>query len=269
LMLAQRGRNLLLSVLGVGFGWVLLMPSLQVVEPSALWNQLIAFHLSDGGSLSLRLAWLFRVFIVWFVLWFGFKGRNTPIPGLKMACLLGVLVHLAPAELHVEHVVVLVPAMALLLASGWSERLASPKVIALGVAATLIGVGSSLQYVHLDTGESTVEQNMEIGRWLQSHVPEGQAILTRQVALAVEADRDVVSGCEMGRFGDLDGAAVLGSLAVGVGGVAVTPADFEPALRREIATWSEVHLEHRRVEEPYGQFDERLWVWAGASIWMR
>ena len=110
---------------------------------------------------------------------------------------------------------------------------------------------------------------MEIGRWLQAHVPEGQVILTKQVALAVEADRDVVEGFEMGRFGEVEGAKVLGMLTMGVGGVALTPGDFDETLRSDIANWSEVHLQERRVDEPYGQFDERLWVWAGASIWMR
>ena len=103
--------------------------------------------------------------------------------------------------------------------------------------------------------------------WLRSI--NGQAILTKQVALAVEADRDVVQGLEMGRFGEVERKQVLGMLTMGVGGVALTPGDFDKGLRSEIANWSEAHLQERRVDEPYGQFGERLWVWAGTSIWMR
>ena len=269
LMLAQRGRDALLSAIGVVFGGLLLLPSLQVVAPSVLWDQLIAFHVSDGGTFSGRLAWLFHASTVWLVFWFGLGRGNSPIPGLKIACVLAVVAHLIPSQLHIEHLVVLAPPLALILASSWASSLTRPKVLVLGVAIMMLSAGAGLRFVHLDSGESTVEQNMEIGRWLQEHVPEGQAILTKQVSLAVEADRDVMQGFEMGRFGSVERAQVLGMLTMGVGGVALTPGDFDEALRSEITNWSEEHFQERRVEEPYGQFGERLWLWAGASIWMR
>ena len=269
LMLAQRGRSALLAVCGVACGVILLAPSFQVVPVSALWEQLVAFHVADGGQFSQRLSWVFHILTVWSVFWFGFWRGPSPIPGLKIACLLGVIAHGIPAQLHVEHIVVLVPPMALLLASRWANTLTQIKPLAVGFIVMLVTVGSATRFVHLDTDASTVEQNMEIGRWLQTQVPVGQVILTKQVALAVEADRDVVEGFEMGRFGAVDRTKVLGMLTMGVGGVAITPGDFDESLRSDITKWSEVHLQERRVDEPYGQFHERLWVWAGASIWMR
>ena len=269
LVLAQRGRNAIFAVVGVACGSLLLMPSLQVVPVSVLWEQLVAFHVADGGQFLQRLAWVIHIFTVWFVFWCGFWRGRSPIPGLKVACLLGVVAHGVPAQLHVEHLVVLAPPMALLLTACWAHTLTRMKPLVLGFAVMLVSVGSAARFVHLDSDTSTVEQNMEIGRWLQSKVPEGQAILTKQVALAVEADRDVVEGLEMGRFGEIERKKVLGMLTMGVGGVAFTPGDFDPNVRSEIASWSEEHLQERRVDEPYGQFGERLWVWAGTSIWMR
>jgi hypothetical protein len=36
-----------------------------------------------------------------------------------------------------------------------------------------------------------------------------------------------------------------------------------------ITDWASGHLDQQRVEEPYGQFDERIWMWGGSTLWMR
>ena len=151
LVLAQRGRSALLAVSGVVCGGLLLVPSLRVVPLSVLWEQLIAFHLADGGDLTQRISWVFHNFTVWLIFWCGFWRGPSPIPGLKIACLLGALGHGMPAQLHVEHLVVLAPPMALLVVSCWAHSLTRLKPLAAGFAVMVLSVGSASRFVHLDS----------------------------------------------------------------------------------------------------------------------
>ena len=74
------------------------------------------------------------------------------------------------------------------------------------VAGTIVAL-MSRPFVHLDSTVASLRQTMDAGKWLADHTPKDVPILTVQLALAVEADRPVVSGLEMARFGwepDLD-----------------------------------------------------------------
>ena len=76
-------------------------------------------------------------------------------------------------------------------------------------------------------------------------------------------------GCEMGRFGEMGRGEVLASIGPGLGGVALADGDFESSLSEEITRLSQANFPLERVEVSYGQFEERLQIWAGNAIWMR
>lgn len=269
LIIAQPGLHRLVAVAGVGLGAWLVGQSLSGVELNTVFEQWVGFHLGDGGTVRERLFWFVHLATVWGVLCMGFGRRPGPIPGLGMATALGVLVHLVPAALHIEHVVVMAPALVLLVVHRWAPMLGEVRVLGLGVGLWVLSVVTGFRFVHLDAGFSTVQQAVELGAWLNENSPSGRPVLTQQVILAVEADRDVVSGLEMGRFASIDATQLTSSLSDGVGGVVLADGDFDAETRAAIARWASVNLEQQRVADPYGQFDERLWMWAGTTIWMR
>jgi len=269
LVLAQSGRHRLVALTGVVVGALLVGHSLQGVGMSVLFEQWVGFHLADGGSLVDRLSWLFHLATVWGVLCVGFGRGPEPIPGLRLAAALGILIHLAPAALHIEHIVAIAPVLVLLVVHRWAPVLGQPRVLAAGVGLWFVSVVAGARFVQLDAGHSTVQQAMEMGLWLKEHSPEGRPLLTQQVVLAVEADRDVVKGLEMGRFGSMGADEVSAALARGVGGVVLADGDFDAETRSLITRWAASNFGQQRVEEPYGQFDERIWMWSGATLWMR
>jgi hypothetical protein len=269
LLLAQPGRHRIIALAGAGLGTLMVAESFHGVSFGLVWDQWVGFHLADGGTVYDRLAWLFHGVTVWGVLCLGLGRGSDPIPGLRVAAIFGILVHMVPAALHIEHIVVLAPVLVLSLSHRWGSRLIRPRVLGVGVGVWLVSVFAGARFVHLDAGHSTVQQAMELGAWLHENSPEGKPLLTQQVVLAVEADRDVVEGLEMGRFGTMSAESISEALRGGVGAVALADGDFDAHTRALITDWASVHLDQQRVEEPYGQFDDRIWMWGGSTLWMR
>jgi len=269
LLLAQPGRHKVIAIGGAGLGVLVVAPSLSGVPFAVLWEQWVGVHLADGGTVVDRLGWMFHVLTVWGALCLGLGRGPDPIPGLRLAAMVGIMVHMAPSSLHIEHIAVMSPILALSLAHCWGPRVLSVRVLGIGLGAWLVSVVAGARFVHLDAGHSTVQEAMELGVWLNEHSPDGKPILTQQVVLAVEADRDVVAGLEMGRFGRVNTEQVSTALKQGVGAVVLADGDFDVHTRTLITTWASEHLDEQRVEEPYGQFEERIWLWGGSTLWMR
>ena len=83
------------------------------------------------------------------------------------------------------------------------------------------------------------------------------------LGVAVEADRDVVSGLEMGRFGrgkialyGREADALRGHL----GGVIFSTSDLLEVHRSDTLNWARAEFTESRVVESYGQFGQRLWL---------
>ena len=269
LLVGQRGRHRWIAGLGMGLGAWVVSYSLPANAMALIWQQLIGFHWGDGGSIGPRLAWLFNVVTVWGVFGLGLVGRKEPIRGLRVGSVLAILVHLFPAQLHVEHLIVVLPALVVLLVSAAESHGDALRSLFFGGGLFCLGLMIAVPFVHMDNQYSSVKQTMMLGAWLHENVPKNQPLLTLQVALAVEADRDVVSGCEMGRFGKVDREKLVESIGPGLGGVALSNGDFEPSFRDQIAQLSDAHFPLEREETTYGQFEERLQLWAGNAIWMR
>jgi hypothetical protein len=193
--------------------------------------------------------------------------------------LLVVVVHLLPAELHIEHLSVLAPAMAFVLVERWSNiRPVSVGWVSMGLVLAVLSMGASLRFIHVDSTHSTVQQATDLGQWIRKHTPPNKPILTQHVELAVEADRSVPPGFEMGRFGwdesmsaseanrfHRSSSSQLSTDTLGsVGAVIMAADDFDSFTHTKISLWAKQNLHTHRQIEAYGQFDERLDVWIPA-----
>jgi hypothetical protein len=278
LLWGQRKRSLVPALLGTGVGLLLVMRPMWGVAPSILWDHLLAFHIADGGGALDRLSWGWHAMTVWALLLVGLVPGlvNERISGLRVGVLLVVVVHLLPAELHIEHLSVLAPAMAFVLVERWSNsRHVSLVWVSVGLALALLSMSASLRFIHIDSTHSTVQQATDLGRWIREHTPPNKPILTQHVELAVEADRSVPPGFEMGRFGwdetmsDSDAeklhrftpSQVSADTLESIGAVIMAPDDFDSYTHTKLSLWAESNLRTHRQIETYGQFDDRLEIW--------
>jgi hypothetical protein len=139
-------------------------------------------------------------------------------------------------------------------------------------------------FVHLDTGPSTVAQTTELGRWLNANTSPNYPLLTQQLALAVEADRDVVSGLQMGRFGfslsdDISEVSrfkmvnfemISNALAGPLSGIVLAEEDFNEETRQMITQAANARFSEHSQVQAYGQFSEQLDVWVvGGVLWAK
>ena len=118
---------------------------------------------------------------------------------------------------------------------------------------------SGLRWVHLDEGPSTLEQVAETAAWVRTHTDENRPLLTVQTTVAVEADRRVPTGLEMGRFGWTE-EDVKRAMGPTVGGAVIAEGDFSraPALRASVITWAADRFPMERTEDGFGQVGETL-----------
>ncbi len=272
---------------GLLVGFALAMHPVLTVDPSTLYEQLLGFHLADGGTVAARLGWIANVTLVWCIAVMAWLPgpRSHRLPGIGLASLGAVLVHGLPAALHIEHLVAATPVIALAAADRWAAALNGRRsaigLIALGGAAALF----SRPFIQVDEGVSTVRQTMQLGRWVDENSRTDAPMITVQLALAVEADRSVARGLEMGRFGwvpELDSNAATRSHRMSVerlrdvgqrasAAIAIAEGDFDASSRRWLrAIGAERASASKRIEE-YGQFSEPLSIFAmdGATLWMR
>ena len=287
LVMAQRGRLRALALGGLVVGLALSGQYFVGVEPKLLWDQLVGFHLADGGSLTARGGWVFHLITVWGLAVVGWipGHKEESIPGLVPASVVGAFVHLLPAQLHVEHLVAVSPLLILTAAARWGRRIHEPKVFGCGIALMVLSSASSVRFVHLDSSVATVQQTMDVGAFIREHTPEDKPLLTQQLALAVEADRSVLPGLEMGRFGwspDLTVSEAvrrhrmsiqrLDAVMSGpIGGIIVADGDLDEVRRNAVIYAAQARFSgHRRIEQ-YGQFLESLDVYVpeGDTLWMR
>ena len=278
LLWGQRGRSLLPALLGTVLGLLLVVRPMWGVAPDILWDHLIAFHVSDGGTILDRASWGWHAVTVWSLLLVGLVPGHVKerISGLRIGVLLVVLVHLLPAELHIEHLVAVAPAMAFVLVERWSTvGRVGPGWISAGFALAILSMSTSLQFVHVDSHHPTVQQATDLGRWVREHTSPNKFILTQHVEIAVEADRFVPPGFEMGRFGWVDSMSaseatrlhrstsshVSEELLGSIGAVIMAPNDFDSYTNTKLSLWAVSHLRTHRQIEAYGQFDKRIDVW--------
>jgi hypothetical protein len=284
LLWGQRDRHIRAATVGVLVGLGLAFWPVLSVDPAVLWHDLVGFHLGEGGSIRGRTAWLIWQCLVGLVmlgcLWPG--GSSPRLSGLRWAAGLGVAVHLIPAASQVEHTVVVAPLLSLALADRWADRLAIKPLIA-GVVLFVFSSIVSSRFVHLDAGASTVQQTTNLGRWIREHTPANRPLLTQQLALAVEADRDVCAGFEMGRFGwsptrspdqvialNLLGPERLNDhLERPLGGIVLAAGDLDARHRRRVSDVARLRFGQHRQVSHYGQFSETLdlWVSDGGLLW--
>jgi hypothetical protein len=287
LAMAQRGRLRILALVGLMIGLALFGQYFIGVEPELLWDQLVGFHLGDGGSLSARGGWVFHLITVWGLAVAGWipGHKEEPIPGLVTAAVVGAVVHLLPAQLHVEHLVAVSPLLFLAVAARWGRRIHEPKVLGCGIALMALTAASSARFVHLDSNVATVQQTMDLGAFLREHTPEDKPLLTQQLALAVEADRSVLPGFEMGRFGwspELTESEAVrrhrmsvkrldAAMSGPIGAIVIAQGDLDEVRRSAVLYAAQSRFSnHRRIEQ-YGQFSEPidLYVPKGETLWMR
>jgi len=225
--------------------------------------------------------------VVWCIAVLGWLPgpRANRLPGIGLASLGAVAVHGVPAALHVEHIVAVMPIVALAAADRWSSTLQSRYgAIGLLVLGGTAAFGAR-PFVQVDGPVSTVRQTMQLGRWIDENSRSDAPMLTLQLALAVEANRSVAPGLEMGRFGwvpdlDLDTAirsqrmsreriSVAGQQAYAA--IAIAEGDFDAATRRWLRAVGEQRSSASRRVDVYGQFSEPLEVYAldGDTLWMR
>ena len=119
-----------------------------------------------------------------------------------------------------------------------------------------------------------MRQVTDLGRWVAERTPVDRPLLTPHLGIAVEADRDVVSGFEMGRFGrgTLDLSGDRGDELRGrLGGVILVDEDLSGTGRTETLSWARGEFSPARVVEPYGQFGQRLWLFVPGeeTLWAR
>jgi hypothetical protein len=144
---------------------------------------------------------------------------------------------------------------------------------------------SSARFVHLDSNVATVQQTMDLGAFLREHTPEDKPLLTQQLALAVEADRSVLPGFEMGRFGwspELTESEAVrrhrmsvkrldAAMSGPIGAIVIAQGDLDEVRRSAVLYAAQSRFSnHRRIEQ-YGQFSEPidLYVPKGETLWMR
>ena len=139
--------------------------------------------------------------------------------------------------------------------------------------------------MHLDSTVGSVQQSMELGAWVAEHTPPSKPLLTVQLAVAVEADRSVLPGLEMARFGwspnltvdearnrhRMSAARLLVELEQPIGGVVVATGDFDAEHRTLIEEAARQRFGRQRTVTSYGQFAEtvNLYVPDGETLWMR
>ena len=287
LAMAQRGRLRALALAGVAIGLGLSGQYFLGVEPELLWDQLVGFHLGDGGSLVARGGWVVHLITVWSLVLAGWVPgqREGSIPGLVPASMVGVFVHLLPANLHVEHLVAVSPVLIVAVADRWGRRIHDPRVFGCSLALMAITSISSARFVHLDSTVATVQQTMDLGAFLREHTPDDRPLLTQQLALAVEADRSVLPGLEMGRFGwspeltEIDAVRrhrmsierLDGAISGPIGGIALAEGDLDEVRRAAVLYAAQARFSHHRRFEEYGQFMEPIDVYVpqGETLWMR
>lgn len=263
LVLAHLRHRGIVALVGAGVGLMLGFSPLIGMPIESLYGQLLDPHLNLQSTISDRGAWLgWQCLIMAFWLLALLPGRSTSIPGLRLAAGLGGIVHMVPGELHVEHTMVLAPLFALALADRWSGQW-SPRQVAVGGVALAASIIVGARFVHLDTQVRSMQQVTDIGRWVAERTSGDRPLLTPHLGIAVEADRDVVSGFEMGRFarGPLDLRGAGGDVLRGrLGGIIVVSEDVSEAARAETLSWARTEFTESRVVEPYGQFGQRLWL---------
>ena len=272
LVLSRRGSVLVSAILGSTLGLSLAFAASIGVGADVLWENWIGFHIGDGGSWSGRLKWT-----VWQLGFSGFFLIGFVVPGtrrltgLHWAALTGLVVHSLPTALHVEHTVVMMPFIALAVAERWGHDL-RPWTAALGAALLAVSVAVGMRWTHTDQTSSTVKQTMEIGRWVAEHSNGEKPLLTTQLTIAVEADRGVCSGFEMGNFGwspemderrvkslhRLSPAVVDRCLNGTLGGIVLSSRDFNNDIRNQIMGHGRAAFSRHRSVDGYGQFSSRL-----------
>lgn len=285
LALAHPLRALALGGLLAGFG--LAIHPVVFLDLGSVYAQWVGFHLADGGSLMSRFGWAGNVLLVWGVAVLGWLPgpRSHRLPGVGLASLAAVAVHSLPAALHIEHIVAVAPIVALAAADRWSAALQRRHgALGLLVLAGIAAFGSR-PFIQVDGPVSTVRQTMQLGRWIDENSRSDAPMLTLQLALAVEANRSVASGLEMGRFGwvpDMDIETAIRSQRMSrarifVAGqqacsaIAIAEGDFDAATRRWLRAVGDERSSSSRRIELYGQFSEPLDVYAldGDTLWMR
>ncbi|MGB0639287.1 MAG: hypothetical protein ACPGTU_08145 [Myxococcota bacterium] len=281
LLWGQRRRDVLPAVVGATVGLLLVMRPMWGVDPSVLWDHLIGFHISDGGGLLDRISWGWHAVTVWALLLWGLIPGSVSerIPGLRVGVLLVVVVHLLPAELHIEHLAVLAPAMVFVLVERWSNRRTiSVGWVSVGLVLAVLSTGASLRFIHVDSTHSTVQQATDLGQWIRKHTPPNKPILTQHVELAVEADRSVPPGFEMGRFGwdeslsaseanrfhRASSSQLSTDTLESLGAVIMATDDFDSFTHARISIWAKQNVNTHRQVEAYGQFGDRLDIWVPA-----
>lgn len=287
LAMAQRGRLRVVAMGGLMFGLALSGQYFIGVEPGLLWDQLVGFHLGDGGSLSSRGGWMVHLVTVWGLSVAGWipGDREESIPGLLPASVVAVLVHVLPAHLHVEHLVAVSPLLIVAVAARWGRRIHEPRVFGCGIALMALTSASSARFVHLDSTVATVQQTMDLGAYIREHTPKDMPLLTQQLALAVESDRSVLPGLEMGRFGwspELTKAEAVRShrmsiqrldsaISGPIGGIVIAGGDFDEVRRAAVLYAAQTRFPNHRRVEMYGQFLEPidLYVPEGETLWMQ
>lgn len=283
LALAQPGRAAALAGLSAGLG--LALHSTIGIDPTVLYDQWVGFHLGNGGTVHDRLGWIANTAMVWGMAWLAWwpGPRAAKLPGLRWAAFVAVLVHALPAALHVEHVVSVVPLLALACADRWGATvLRIPWALVVGAGLTAF---AARPYVHLDTAVATVRQTMDLAAWLDANSPSDAPMITTHLALAVEADRSVVRGLEMAHFGwvsDLDletaqrthrmsSARLRAAVGRPFSSIVVGERDFDPAGRALLRAAAQADLHTRRTVEDYGQFGVRVDAFSmdGETLWTR
>ena len=251
------------ALVGTGVGLALGFAPLAGLSGDELYAQLIGPHVDTQPTLSARGSWLmWQIGLLAFWLLALKPSGPSSIPGLPLAAGLGVLVHAWPGELHVEHTMVLAPLFAVALASRWRDPW-TPRQLVIAGAALSASVVVGARFVHLDTQSRTMQQVTDLGRWVAERTTEERPLLTPHLGIAVEADRDVVRGFEMGRFGQgrLDLSGELGDALRGrLGGVVLVTEDISEAGLSYTLGWARDEFSQSRMEEPYGQFGQRLWL---------
>jgi hypothetical protein len=263
LLLSHLTRQGLAALLGTVVGLVLAFSPLTGVPSDVLFEQLAGFHMESQPTVWERGTWLgWQVGVLAFWLLSLWPGGSSSIPGLRMAAGLGILVHALPGALHVEHTMVLGPLFAVALADRWGGRW-RPGQLTVGAAALGASVLVGARFIHLDEQTRTVQQVTDLGRWVADRSPVDRPLLTPHLGIAVEADRDVVSGLEMGRFGrgkialyGRDADALRGHL----GGLIFSTSDLLEVQRSDTLNWARAEFTESRVVESYGQFGQRLWL---------
>lgn len=271
-LIAQRRSRVVLSLVSGALGIIVAFSSTRGIAFEVLLDNWIGYHLGDEIDAASRLQWL--VWQLGFCGFFlvGFLTRQpSSISGLHWAAAAGILIHILPEALHVEHTVIIMPMMAVAVAEQWANRLSRLHIV-VGGFLWLISAGVGLRWVHLDQQTKTIQQTMDIGRWVAEQTDDSLPLLTTQLAIAVEANRSVCSGLEMSGFGwspEMAGDEAvrlrrLNRLGLErcihslLGGVVLTADDFDRDARHLIIREASARFEDHRIIEKYGQFSTRL-----------